>query len=347
MALQNLGAIIPWPNISLSFGTVVGLAGWATLDAAGEYGAVCIAAREDMTISHVGFRPGMVSGSGTVDIRIETVDSGTGLPTGTLWAANTNIAGGALTTSTWSLQALTAAASISRGQTFAVKIAFNSGTSVVVSGWSGYSPVSNLPYQVINAGSPTKDRIANPPFLALGSSSSAFYSVGHFVATTTVSNTTFNNTSSAKRGLRFQVPFKCRCVGLRTYLGTSTGDLNIIMMDDSGTELSSTSTARAHAQTGASTGATYSIPFDNPVTLTPGVWYRAVLEPTSATNIGLSYFTMPSADYISGTPFGANAQYTEYAGSWTDYNDRVPMIDLLVDQLDDGVSADSIGVIGG
>ena len=95
-----------------------------TMDASGDYDAIVLAAREAMTISHVGFRTGAVAGSPTADVRIETV-AATGLPSGTLWATNTNIVTGALSGSTYALHALTASASITACQMFDVKTASN------------------------------------------------------------------------------------------------------------------------------------------------------------------------------------------------------------------------------
>jgi hypothetical protein len=79
--------------------------------------------------------------------------------------------------------------------------------------------------------------------------------------------------------------------------------------------------------------------FDNPVTLLPGVWYRAALEPLSATNINMYTATLPSAPYRAAWAGGVNQLYTTRAsGTWDDTKtDQIPFMDILYDQSDDGV----------
>lgn len=340
MTLAQLNTAIQWPGYfpltgSPTLGTDV------TLDAAGEYQALIFCAREDMVISHIGFRTGAVSGSPTADVRIETV-SATGFPSGTLWNTNTNIVTGALSANTTALHALTASASITKGQIFCIKIAYNSGTSFIIQRLTGFgAAASNLPYEVVNTGTPTRVRPNGNKIIAVGSSATAFYSLQSLVAATAATSQNFNNTNGARRGLRFKVPYKCRCVGAITFVSLATGDFNMALFDDAGAELNGSSTAfdGDHNMNGGTGGV--SLFFDNPVTLSPDTWYRLAFEPSSVTNHTLYTLTLPSADYRSGTPGGLNHHYTTYAsGSWTDSaTDQVPMIDLLIDQLDDGASA--------
>lgn len=337
MALVTLPSPMVWPGLTewvtnnLAVGTVT------TMDAAGEYDAVVIVAREAMTISHVGFRDTTATGSPTVDIRIETVGTD-GLPTGTLWAANTNIVTGALTANTFALFALTAPATIAAGQVFCVKIIYNSGTTATIAGIStGMAIKGGLPYQVVNTGAAAKANLAIPRSLALGSSATTFYQVRGLLPVNSVGVNAFNNTSSAKRGLRFIPPFKCRCIGIRHHMSSALGDINAILMSDAGAELSSSSTAYDGDHGSAASTSTMDYPFDNPVTLVPGTAYRAVIEPSSATNTNISTAVLPSLNYRSAWPGGTACLYTTFAGSWVDTaTDTLPLTDILIDQIDDG-----------
>lgn len=342
MALQTLNTVIPWPQLVQGFGGAPSAATRSTLSSAGHYDSIMFYAREAMTISHIGFRCGTASGSPTADVRIETVGA-TGDPSGTLWATNTNAATATLVTNTWALTALTASASIAAGQLFALKIAYASGTSFITQDSSANSSPTDTPYQVINTASAVRSRLTNPALMALGSGSTTFYGIRGLHPVTTFTSNTFNNTSSARRGLRFQVPFKCRAAGIRFYNGASTGDFNIAIFDDGGSELSNSSTAIDGDSSANLNTAPWDVFFDNPVTLSPGTWYRAALEPSSATNITIHTYTLPSASYRSAMPHGSNAHYTTYvASSWTDTaTDQIPLIDILIDQLDDGASAGS------
>lgn len=341
MALQTLRRPFVWPEIVKSAASGgYALSNTSTLSSAGDYHCTIFCAKEDMVISHVGFYHASATGSPTADVRIETVDA-SGLPSGTLWAANTNIVTGTLVGG-WLLSALTASASISRGQWFAVKIAINSGTSFALRQISGVQLGSaGLPYDVTKTGGGAVTRVRRNGAIvwALGSSATAFYSVADtYPASSITSATTFNNTNSAKRGLRFQVPFLGRCCGARFPRSTSVGDYNLILANDAGTAIETQAVdGDANAQ---STAHFCEVFFDTPRELTINTWYRLVLEPSSATNIDVTYITLPSVDYASAYPGGANAHYTTFAtATWTDSTDTIPFFDVLFDQLSDGAGA--------
>lgn len=352
MTLQALRSPILWPYYQNN-GTAISLSTEITLDASGEYRAYIAAAKEAMTISHVGFFVGVVAGSPTLDVRIETVNTADAFPSGTLWATDTNLVTGTLSSSTWNLVELTAPATIAAGQVFAVVIRYTSGTSAILQRLNGFDTPGaglGLPYKVTNTGTPTAAQFGTggTHLIALGSSATAFYSLPCMVPYSTHANTAFNNSAGGRRGVRFQSPFKCRVAGIM-YGGyaTNVGDLDIAMYNDAGTELSNSQTAYDSSQLGGNNGPTRMHYFDNPVAVDPGTWYRAALIPSSATNIQLSDLTVPSADYMTAMPGGANYHLTTYttAGGWIDTaTASVPTLSLLIDQLDDGAGAAGGGI---
>ena len=348
MALQSILGEVAWPGIMASMGALPTVNSYATLDAAGEYVAFVFVAKQAMTISHIGFRAGFGTGSPTADIRVETIDAATGLPSGTLWATDTNIVTGTLVNNTFSLFALTAPASIAAGQIFAIKIAYNSGTTLVISGISGTVGARGLPYAVLNTGTPTKTALANM-LMVLGSSTTEFYTMRGLLPVNTITNANFNNTDGAKRCMRFRTPFPCRVRGILIPASAQTGDFNIRLEDDAGNELSSSSTAfEGNAQISTNAGSLI-LYFDNPVVLAKDTWYRAAVEPSSSTNVNFSFVAAPAADYLKAFPGGQNATYASFAsGAWTDTTDQAALMDILIDQFDDGVSAGGgAHVIGG
>lgn len=328
-----------FPGVMQGLTNIPSFATAATLDAAGEYIALIFQAKEDMVISHVGWRTGTVAGSPTCDTRIETVGAD-GIPTGTLWAANTNIISGTLVSNTWTLHALTASATIARGDFFAVKIVYNSGTSLIMQRVTGIVGIynSNIAYTVTNTtGSAVKAASSQNANIALGSSTTTFYSMPKSLPMTTVGTSTFNNTGDERRGLRFQVPFSGRCAGVAWFNSSSVGDANIVIYDDAGSVLASK--ALEGDQSANANTHTTTIIFDTPVTLSPSTWYRAALEPTSATNVSMYPLTLPSANYLGAWPHKENAHYTTYttAGGWVDSATNIlPLLDILFDRLDDG-----------
>jgi hypothetical protein len=341
MTLQSIGAFgIAWPGLA-STGNAVALNNRTTLDASGEYHAVIMMAKENMVVSHVGAYTGAATGSPTVDIRIETVDVTTGFPSGTLWATDTNIVTGTLTSGTWAVHALTASATINTGQIFALKIAYNSGTSVILSEASNINGLASN-YSVINTGTPAAGMFSNMPW-GLGSSSTAFYKMQSILPVNGISSANLNNTGGARRGLKFSLPFACRAIGARMAMPASVaGDFNIGIWDDAGAEVGSSITA--YDRSGWPTGSNGSVTllFDSPVTLAASTNYRLAIEPTSATNTTVYHVTVASADIRSGLPGGTDCLLTTYTtgGGWVDTADTtVPLIDLIIDQLDDGAGS--------
>jgi hypothetical protein len=347
MALQTLPGYIVYPGLTVGCSSAPATAAGSLLDAAGEYDAAIIMARQAMVISHVAFRAHAVSGSPTADVRIETLDA-SGNPSGSLWAANTNIVTATLTAA-WATHALTASATIAMGDKFAVKIAYNSGTSVTTRIVSNWSSRSVLPAQsTFLGGVQARNALTtNGLSLALGSSSSAFYPVLGLNPVESIAGGSFNNTNSAARGVRFQVPFTCRCVGIRYWANAATGDFDLALYNDAGTELSSSATSvDGDVPAAAATGCINAF-FDNPVTLSPGTAYRAAIIPSTATNQIIQLHTLGSADLRSAMLGGLNYTYAvRTSGVWDDTNTTVvPFMDILIDQLDDGVSAGGGGLL--
>jgi hypothetical protein len=121
-------------------------------------------------------------------------------------------------------------------------------------------------------------------------------------------------------------------------------------MDDAGNELNSSSTAVDGDTTAASTAGTINNFFDNTVAVTAGTTYRAVIEPTTATNVTVGTVTLPSASYRTASPAGTTSHYTTFttAGGWVDTaTDQIPAMDVILDQIDNGAGGGVVGVIGG
>ena len=343
--LVSLPSPIQFPGIVGNLGGAPSISATATLDAAGEYAAYAFVAREDMVISHVGFRTVTVAGSPTAEVRIETLDPATGLPSGTLWAANTNGTTGTISSNTNPLQALTASASITKGQAFCVKIVYASGTSIQIGHIASIAPYpsqSALPYQIVNVGTPTKAITSVTPTIALGSSATTFYQVPGTLPISAYTAGAFNNTNSAKRGILFTPPMNGRITGVRWFNSGNTGDFDACVRtgDAAGTEIGSSCTSFEGDNNSANFTATMTVYFDNPVTATAGTAYRVSIEPSSATNVNVSTFTLPSADYFSGSPAGSTAVYTSFAtATWTDSTTQLPLMDVIFDQVDNGAGS--------
>jgi hypothetical protein len=336
LALSSIRMSGVWPGFLQGVSGAPALGSASTLDAAGEYSAWVFCARETMAVSHIGFRPGTVVAAPTAIVSIQQV-AADGTIDGTLWAANTDATTATLVSNTWALTALTATANITAGQRFAVVITYASGTSLITQVVSGINNNElSTPYFITNTtGSPVKSRSAGAANIALGSSTTEFYELEGALPATAVTNSAFNNTNGAARGMRFSVPFGCRCIGLRVWFSNSIGDFNYGLYDANGTELGNSITAYDGDHNAVSAAGTEYLYFDNAVELTPGVEYRALITPTSATNTTFGFLTLSSSDYRSAMPGGKHTQYITFASSAFDLTqtDKVGLIDILFDQL--------------
>lgn len=345
MALQSTGSRrIVWPGYTdLVTGNNPSFGARANLSAGGNYFAYVEKAMENMTISHVGIYLGAVTGSPVGDLRIETVDT-SGLPTGTLWSTTTNISTGTLS-SGWSVHALTSSASITRGDVFAVRLNYTSGTNIRV---DDITSTVMLYHHVLNGTASAQGIV---PW-GIGSSATSMYKLGGAWPISGLSSANTNNTDSARRGMLFQVPFKCRVVGCRYVMpASSSGDFDVGIRDNAGTEVSSSLTTVDRSQLLQYGNQINEVMFDSSAELSIGTNYRLSFEPTSATNVTLYHVTVSDQAIRSGLPGGTACQLTTYttSGGWVDSaTTTVPMIDLVIDQLDDGVSTGGRAkVIGG
>lgn len=338
MSLVDLDQPLRFPGYA-GYGSNIITAGADTLDAAGEYSAYVIQAERDMVISHLGYQLTAI-GSPTADVRIETIDA-SGLPSGTLWATNTNIVTGTLTSNTWRVDALTAPATITKGQWFALKFVYNTGTSIGTRVVTNYLLPFALPYKVTNTtGSAVKSR-SGGVIIAFGSNATTFYKNSSGLAALSDTNGTFNSSTAAgtARGLRFRMPFSGTLNGA-TWFGFSTnGDYNLNLLTDVGVLIKSMAFDGDYSVISNTNGNVVSL-FDVGISLAANTWYRLVIEPTTATNVTMQRMNMPAtaSNYYPCWPYGDSAFWTTFttAGGWVDTTDQKPVMDAILSQIEVG-----------
>lgn len=298
------------------------------------------------TIDRVWFRINSATTGCDAAARIETVDTSTGLPSGTLVHANASqtvtIASGA---ADYELT-FPGTFSISRGDLFAFVIQATSGTPSAVrfAYFIDDNHSNGLPY-ALDSGAHV-GTIA--PCWGIGISSSAV-PMRHMWPINAAALETYNNTSSPDfRGNKITISGKLRCVGLRVWVDIDAGARAILFAADGATELAAVT---LYANIPPDAGAyPQECLFSSSVTLEPGTYYAAV-EATSGTNIGLGVITFPSATWRAGSPFGgADVVYTGATntptgtGSWTDTTTKQAMVSLLIDGVDDGAGGQTAHV---
>lgn len=348
MTLVPINKHVIWPGYSdgAEGSYATGQSAAQVIDAAGEYFAVVLQAAEDMSIRTVDVCFHITTTS-VMDIRIETLDS-SGLPSGTLWATgtnkNTSTLNGGVAVETVTLDAT---ATITRGEKFAVVVKYVSGTSAspawLISGrgpsaWRG----STFPYIVNNTGTPTKAAFAAGSLcMALGDATPTFYQVSGLIpwSAGAASHSIANNTTNRAAALRFQVPFKCRVIGMRfdDSSAATTDDVTCVIYDDSNAEVSSTATAINRDETFIGSGIVTCF-FDSPATLDANTTYRAAVVADTTNTTNFPYLTLTNVNR-AGALLGGGQCYLslrDSAGTWADTTTQVPRIDLIIDQIDDG-----------
>jgi len=294
------------------------------------------------TISRVFFRVNSATTGCTALVRLETVDTSTGLPTGTLVNANAS-ASQVITSGTANYEVAYTPFEVTRGTLFALVIAQSSGTPSAIrfAFFADDNHGSGLPYCLDSgAHNPT---IA--PCFGIGISGSAV-PLRHMWPIIDAGLETYNSGSAADtRGNKITINAKVRVCGLRVWADLDATAKAILYGSNGSTILAS---ADLFANIPPDTLAfPNDALFTSAVELNPGTYYIAV-EATSGTNINLAVITLYDSSWRAGSPFGgANVVYSTCAqtpsstGSWTDTNDKQAMISLLIDGIDNGASETS------
>jgi len=279
--------------------------------------------------------------SGDVDIRLEGVDQSNGEPDGTLLdvsaedVAFTISSGGFKTADFGAGNGYT----VSKGEIIAVVIQPNPSSSPNVSiqvSMRGDWAEMRFPYVLFDGGGGwIKQATSNRPSIALEFDDGILMPAlgtrpGEF------ENTAISNaTTPDEKGLIFQLPFPFRVMGAWAWIRPNfTLDFKLYDSDDSVLE-----TVSFVPGIRASTDyRLLSVPFDATRELLKNTNYRLTILPTTSDATNLIAFNYDSADMlkscgIGGTKFHGTERTD--AGSFSETTTRVPMMGIIVDQLDE------------
>lgn len=311
-----------------------------TLDTASETGWFIFKAPKTGSIDRVIYSLGAVSitaGPLNFDARLETVDAATGLPSGTLWAANTNGADSIADTDDNDQReiTLTASASVTKGQDVAfVLTAPGSGTFSVVLQSIGGDLVSHFPY----CGNGTTKLSRIPVFGVRYSTPEYIAPVGCVPIETYGSSTIGSASNPDEVGNKFTFPFPCKVNGINIWMDpAATTDFTVKIYQGDSTELlSHTIDSDVHA---TQTDGSYEFDLDDTISLSANTAYRVTLLPNTTAQ-EFHFFTVESASYMDMHDGGQSifACVRQDAGAWDDTNTtRRYFISLRICALDDGV----------
>jgi hypothetical protein len=330
-----------------------------TVDANGEKLAFVIPCTKTGNFKKIRFYVNVLTTSGDLDVRIETIDLTTGDPTGTL--VNANLTATVTVSAVGEVEAVfTTAAQVTIGTVIAIVMQRTTGTfagSIAANAtWGTGNTVLAFGYTDQFLVAWLKDDLA-PNICIEYDDATRMVSPFFLYMSAAVTTDTWNDTTAGgdRIGMRFKVPFKARLSGVGMNIDND-GDMEVLVYDtDGATIIASTTVLDAQARESAAVHPLTFIPFTSPPTLTPGSFYRVVIHPTTATSCVMTSHNVVTAADLDCAAGGQDFHYTKNGtasaptqeSDWTQTLTRQPPMWLFFDQLSDdaggggGSAADS------
>jgi hypothetical protein len=348
MTLNSIKGAFDLPRPPVGIAGIATLGSTSTLTASGFKNAKIIQAPKAGNVRKIGFRAGAVSGTEpTVDVRLESLDRSTGLPTGTLVGTNTN--GSQLVASNiYYTTTLTADAAVTQGQLLAIVIAFLSGSgspSIVIQDFSdeGGNGTRDFPY-VANNPNTSWTKTASSPLMHLEYDDGSVEAIpGAWPISAVTSVTITSATDPDCVGVQCNLPFDYKIIGVWVWLDctAANANFNVKLYDSDGhTDIA------AYAHSGAIHGGTiagiFYLTLDRTPTLLGNTNYMLAIEGSSTGNVIVQTYDVPSGliDVLSG---GGNFIYVSAKdpssdSSWTRLSTRRAAIGLRVQGIGDAIT---------
>ncbi len=333
----------PHLNAALSFTST-------QLNSPGEKLAFIIQAPKKGTITKVCYYVQSVTSGGNVDIRLESVDAMTGLPSGNPWGTNTNkveaIGAG------WRSTTLTAAAAnVPAGEYLAIVISpyLLSAADFQVATINPVGCAQEFPYSAsyLYPG-PSWSKLQNCPVCALeyddGGGAFSYEVIQGAWPIKAINNVSFNSGSPLnQRGLRFKLPFPARVVGAWVWADIAgDADLKLYSSADVTTAIANGTIELDKDRRFGTTYARQEYYFLNsngsPVELAAQREYFLVLAPKGLTNVILNEVDVNSVAVMDAMDGGREFYHASRAGAgaFTPNTNKRPMMGLILDQFSDG-----------
>lgn len=333
-----------------------------TLDALGEYVAWIIQAPKTGTIDRIHFYAGAVTADGDgLRCRIETVSGTDGNPSGTLVTSSAEVTHVTTTANSWNRGTAGLAAAVTKGDMIAVKLASPAaGTTfngVIRAKFDQYQapgvnwPNALFPY-IVNA-IPTAAKVSPGAMcFALEYNDATIPHTEGAVPISTAASTSFNSGSTPdERGNLFQVPVPCRVVGIYSQAMPAAGGANLdfLLYDAASTALATLAVDAEHNRTPAASPQSEIRYFAAAVSLSANTDYRVAIRPSTTSNVSATQYVLDTTvgttalreAGMGGTTWKLTTRTD--AGAWTDTNDTIACIGLIVDQFDDAASGGTGG----
>jgi hypothetical protein len=316
-----------------------------TLDAADEKFAYIIQAPKTGNISKVGWRTSTVATGATFDIRLETVSTTDGNPTGTLLDTNTNGSQvvGDTDDNTWFTTSLTSNAAVTKGDIIAIVIASPGagGHDIDISKMDTAAAYRyhTFPYEDLFTAAWVKDESSGT--FALEYDDGSYAPIPNQFPQATNGNLSVTTaTSPDEIGLKFKFTVPVRIIGFSVWCDLNIGaGTSFILYDSDGSTALQTFVVDPD-QLSANTNTTKMYLFSGSESLSKDTFYRLTMRPDTTTLNTIAQYTVDSVAVMDSFDGGQDFHKTERtdAGAWTDTTTARPHIGLILDAFDDGVS---------
>lgn len=323
------------------------------------------------TLSKVYFRTNTVTTGCTVDVKIETVTNGR--PSGSLVAAGAtaSVAIADSDDNAWKTATIGTPPSLNAGDEFAIIITVDT---------TGATPAIN--FAAAPAGTTTSPWMTHYPLILQDTGAGTWTSPGNAFcwivefgtagvvpmrgmlpfatagAGAAGTTTAYNSGSSPDEvALRFVLPFKARCIGIMAAMfnGAAGADFTASLWDATGDAdneaLAQETVDGDYVLTAGTTDGLVVVMLNTPVTLTAGATYYAGIRADTANNISVAEVANATVTNallafpgVNANTYRASRTWTAGdADDWTTTTTTLPMIYLIIDQLDDGNGNGNIG----
>lgn len=336
---------IPWATATPSLNTTT-----FVLDAASEKAALIFQATKAGTINKIGFHVGAYTSTATFEVELQTVNASDGFPSGTKVGSSTQ-ATVSVTATGWYEATMATGGAVTRGTLYAVVLQQPSASpgNFNISAAAGVYQTDNnpnCPYGALFTASWAKS--ARMPSVAVYYDDGTLEYIPGLVPATAVNSHAINTgTTPDEIALRFQVPVACKmgAVAFRMAPGGSTRTYDVILYDNGGTALSTTSFDTDQLSS-TSANAVPVLFIESEQTLTANTTYRLALKPTTASNQTFYSFDVNANAILAACDGGIECYWSQRTdgGAWSDTTTRRPLITPILTSFDDGAGTGSGGI---
>lgn len=342
MALQTIGGVVS----SVLNLDPLGPSSYHTLDYQNEAVGFIFQIPKTGTLTDIAFATGTVTTGSDYTIRIETVNTSPGYPTGTLYDANGTGSGTIADANDNTILSCNindgTGISVTKGNVVAVVLTVTSASPNLRINAQPSGVTFAFPYMALYTGTPPSAwaMSACRPSIALNIGGWCNNGLTPFCQSVTSESIT----AGYERGVLMNFPYKCRITGAAMFLSGYAKDIKLVIYSDptGDNPVAELTSDRFYGEiAGANTSRLFYYLFDSTFIPIVGVDYALAIQGIE-TGAYLSYWSYPNNTYTAAYPLwpswvwcGRNGT----SGAFTLTDTRVPMLSPLIDQLDDGASA--------